>query len=157
MNDVRERNISLNVRKNGNLLSQLRLNIIPKREAIVEILQGEGEGERYKILAREKTLVRLLFQLGGEGIYSVVINRKVGRRMRRDIRKQKGLRRFGKWSIDTGVFRRIKNEEMENNEMGSYFNNANKRLKDSYLYRDIFNDKDMIPFLEKNTGKPPAL
>ena len=115
MNDVRERNISLNVRKNGNLLSQLRLNIIPKREAIVEILQGEGEGERYKILAREKTLVRLLFQLGGEGIYSVVINRKVGRRMRRDIRKQKGLRRFGKWSIDTGVFRRIKNEEMENN------------------------------------------
>ena len=46
MNDVRERNISLNVRKNGNLLSQLRLNIIPKREAIVEILQGEGEGEK---------------------------------------------------------------------------------------------------------------
>ena len=117
MNDLRERNISLNVRKNGNLLSQLRLIIIPKKEAIVEILQGEGEGERYRILAREKTLIRLLFQLGGEGIYSIVVNRKVGRRMRRDIKKQRGLRRFGKWLIDTGVFRRIKSEEMSDNIM----------------------------------------
>ena len=117
MNDLRERNISLNVRKNGNLLSQLILIIIPKKEAIVEILQGEGEGERYRILAREKTLIRLLFQLGGEGIYSIVVNRKVGRRMRRDIKKQRGLRRFGKWLIDTGVFRRIKSEEMSDNIM----------------------------------------
>ena len=117
MNDLRERNISLNVRKNGNLLSQLRLIIIPKKEAIVEILQGEGEGKRYRILAREKTLIRLLFQLGGEGIYSIVVNHKVGRRMRRDIRKQRGLRRFGKWLIDTGVFRRIKSEEMSDNIM----------------------------------------
>lgn len=117
MNNLKERIISLNIRKNSVLLSQLKMIVIPKQEAIVEIVQGEGEGERYRIKAREKTFIKLLFNLGGMGIYSVVVNRKVGRRTRRGYKKQTGLKRFGKWSIDDGVFRRIKSEEVEENLM----------------------------------------
>lgn len=112
-----ERTISLNVRKDGNLLSQLKINIIPKQIAIISITQGEGEGESYKIIAREKTFIKLLFLLGGVGMYSVVINRRVGRRMRRGYKKQKGFRRFGKWLVENGQFRRIKSEEMDDNIM----------------------------------------
>lgn len=113
--EIIEKSISLNIRKNGNLLSQLKIDVIPKKQAIVEIIQGEGEGERYRLPANEMKFTKFLYLLGGVGLYSVVINRKVGRRVRKGIKKQKGLRRFGKWLIDEGCFRRIKSEEMEEN------------------------------------------
>ena len=112
-----EKRISLNIRKNGNLLSQLKVNVFPKKQAIIEVIQGEGEGERYRLPASEMKFMKFLYLLGGEGVYSVVINRKIGRRLRKGFKKQRGLRRFGKWIIDDGCFRRVKSEEMEENIM----------------------------------------
>lgn len=114
---MNERKIYLNIRQNGKLLSQFRVIIYPRKEAIVEILQGEGEGERYKIKAREKTLIKLLFLLGGEGEYSIVINTSVGRRLKKGQRKRTGLQRIGKWLIDKGSFKRLIGEEVKENIM----------------------------------------
>ncbi len=116
-NQLVEKTISLNIRKNSNLLSQLKIRVIPKQIAMIHITQGEGEGESYKILAREKTFAKLMFLLGGVGMYSVVINRKIGRRMRKGYKKQRGFRRFGRWLIEDGQFRRIKSEELDENIM----------------------------------------
>ncbi len=116
-NQLVEKTISLNIRKNSNLLSQLKIRVIPKQIAMIHITQGEGEGESYKILAREKTFAKLMFLLGGVGMYSVVINRRIGRRMRKGYKKQRGLRRFGRWLIEDGQFRRIKSEELDENIM----------------------------------------